>query len=260
MLLRPETFATAPFVDATPWRRDPPRLLELARELGYLYLRDFLPAGHVAAVRAFARSFCEQHGWLHPDPEGSPHFAAVPGAQLAGRGWDDPRFVALQRELRLLPAFQDLAQDPDLLAILEWVVGEPVWLATANYCWLKFPGSPEQTTLPHQDLFYLPDTPRLWTAWAPLTDTPMDLGPLGVVPGSQRQGLWPHVDAMTGISVAPEVIWHTGPVRSGDVVLFDALAVHCAWSNVSPTMARASLDIRYEPRPSEGGTPLRPLA
>ena len=49
------------------------------------------------------------------------------------------------------------------------------------------------------------------------------------------------------------------PVRSGDLVAFGARTVHCAWSNVSPSLVRLSLDLRYEARPARGRTQLRPL-
>jgi ectoine hydroxylase-related dioxygenase (phytanoyl-CoA dioxygenase family) len=257
--LRPEDFQIVPFEDASPLLADHAALRRRADELGYLYLKQLLPESLVEPVRRFVRQYCLGHGWVQP-AEGNPTtLQATPGARLDGRGWDDARFVELQLQLAAHQGFQALGQYPAILQILEAICGQPMWMATTNYCWVKFPGSPEHTTRPHQDSFYLPGCPSLWTGWVPLVDTPLDVGPLGVVPGSSHRGDWPHIDALTGIDAPRETTWATGEVKAGDLVLFATRTVHCAWSNVSPTQVRLSLDVRYEARPVEGGTGLRPL-
>ena len=258
MLLRPEDFSLTSLEDATPLLGDQAGLLRRADELGYLFFEGLLPDPLIDPVRAFVREVCVGHGWCEPAAGNPPVLTAKPGARLQGKGWDDPRWVELQRMLRVAPHFRALAESDLILGTLEALYDEPAHVVTANYCWLKLPGSPEQTTRPHQDSFYLPDSPGLWTVWVPLVDTPFEVGPLGVVPGSHRDGLWPHVDAMTGIDVDPEVIWASNEVHTGDVVFFGPLTVHCAWSNISPWQVRASFDIRYEPRSAGTHTLLRP--
>ncbi len=259
--LRPEGFRLVAYEDATPLLADVAALRRKADELGYLYFRKRVPAALIDPVRAFVRDYCLGHGWVEPAEGNPPRLLATRDARLEGRGWDDARFVELQRQLRLLAPFQALGHSEAVQRTLELLCGHRVWMATANYCWIKFPGSPAQTTRPHQDRFYLPDCPTLWTAWVPLVDTPLELGPLGVVPGSHRLGRWPHLDALTGIDVAADVCWATGAVEAGDLVLFGTDTVHCAWSNVSPQLVRLALDIRYEERPAAGGTTiLRPLS
>ena len=247
MLLLPDHYPTRPFVDATPRRDDPAALRALATDLGYLFFERLVPEALVALVRAFVREVAVGHGWVQPDPENADVCVAVPGARLTGRGFDDPRFVELQRQVMANPDFQALVTDPRVMAALDAAAGEPMALATTNHTWLKLPGSPEHTTLPHQDVYYLPTCPKMWTMWVPLVDTPLDVGPLGVVPHSHDGEMWPHIDAWTGIDVPRDVAWATQAVRPGAVVIFDASTVHCAWSNVSPTLTRLSLDVRYEP-------------
>jgi ectoine hydroxylase-related dioxygenase (phytanoyl-CoA dioxygenase family) len=87
----------------------------------------------------------------------------------------------------------------------------------------------------------------MWTVWFPLVDTPLELGPLGIVPGSHKKAWW-HVDPLWGIDVPRDVAWATGPVRPGDIVAYGAATVHCAWSNVSEKNVRVALDVRYEPK------------
>ena len=247
MALLPHDYPLAPFTDATALLPDPAALHALAARDGYLYFPALFPDALVAPVRALVRDFAAAHGWVHPDPANPAHCLAVPGARLSGRGFDDPRFVALQLAVMADPDFQRLLTDPRALAALAAAAGEPLAPATTNHTWLKLPGSPEHTTLPHQDLYYLPNCPKMWTLWIPLVDTPLDVGPLGVVPASHRDPLWPHIDPWTGIKVAHDVRWATEAVPAGAAVLFAAGTVHCAWSNVSPTLTRLSLDLRYEP-------------
>ena len=257
--LRPADFPTVPYEDATPLLADLAALRRHAGETGYLFLPGLLPDEVVGPVRAFVRDYCLRQGWLLPDEGNPPQVRVRAGARLTGRGWDDARFVELQRELRLCAPFQALGQCRAVLDILSALAGQEVWMATANYCWVKLPGSPAQTTRPHQDRFYLPACPSLWTGWVPLADIPLEVGPLGVVPRSHHRD-WPHIDAQTGIDVPADTTWATGPVRAGDVLLFDTGTVHCGWSNMSETLVRLCLDIRYEARPGAGEvTPLRPL-
>jgi ectoine hydroxylase-related dioxygenase (phytanoyl-CoA dioxygenase family) len=135
-----------------------------------------------------------------------------------------------------------------VLDLHEAIMGEPAWLASMNFCWIQLPGNPEQTTLPHQDEWYLPQCDSMWTLWVPLVDMPFEIGPLGVVPGSQERSVKDHFTAFSGLQVEPKVEWASNETRAGDAVFFSSRTIHCAWSNVSPTLAQVSAEIRYEPR------------
>jgi hypothetical protein len=246
MLLLPEYYPIVPFEDATGLLDQPDLLRAQAEALGYLYFAGFIPSQRMAEVRALVSGLSAGYGWTELDP-GNPPFQQVrPGAEFAGYGWDDPRFVRLQTQVCTHPAFRSLVQDESILRILEIVYGEAAAVATMNQCWIKLPGDPERTTLPHQDTYYLPSCPRMWSVWFPLVDTPLEVGPLAVIPGSHRKA-WYHQGSLRGIDVPKDVVWATGPVRPGDVVAYGAATVHCAWSNVSQNNVRVALDVRYEP-------------
>jgi ectoine hydroxylase-related dioxygenase (phytanoyl-CoA dioxygenase family) len=247
-----------PFEDSTPLLGDHARLRERAANDGFLFFEDILPADLVDPVRSCARRHFERNGWIVPAAGNPPHMDAVQGAALEGRGWDDPRWLDFQYVFSADDDFQRLAGDGKIAEILEVLIGEPVWSAAVNFCWLKLPGSPEHTTLPHQDRYYLPDCPRMWTVWVPLVDTSFEVGPLGCIPGSHALGMWNHVDALTAIEVPKGTTWASSEVKVGDIVLFDSLTVHCAWSNVSRSRARVSADIRYEPQSVGDASLLRP--
>ena len=258
MLLLPEDYPCEEFEDASHLLEGSESLREQAVQQGYVYFKGLVPDSAVRTVRAFVRERCAEFGWVKPNKKNPPTMLAQRGAKLTGRGWDDPTWVQFQLEVINHPEFRALALHENLTSALDTVCGEPMVLATAHHCWLKLPGSPEHTTRPHQDTFYLPDCPRMWTVWIPLIDTPLDVGPLGVIPRSHVEGDWHHIDAMTGIDVAKDVGWVTGFVNPGDIVMFGASTVHCAWSNVSPTETRLSLDVRYEPADVKGASILRP--
>jgi hypothetical protein len=247
MLLLPEYYPLMPFEDSTILLNSPELLRERAEESGYLYFPGLISAMPIDLLRAFESELSAGYGWTEPNPENHPFQQVKPGAAFEGHGWDDPRFIRLQNQVCTHPIFRSLVLDQRILRILETVYGEPAAVAEMNQCWVKLPGDPERTTLPHQDTFYLPTCPRMWSVWVALVDTPLDLGPLAVVPGSHRKP-WPHMDALRGIDVPRDVAWATGPVHPGDIVAYGAATVHCAWSNVSRDMVRVALDVRYEPQ------------
>ena len=247
-LLLPRERRVTPFDDASHLVEEPSLLRSAAVEQGYLHFPGLLPEVLLSPVRAFAREKFIASGWVCADVENPPSMEAIPGAKLAGRGWDDRDWVEFQRRFSEHPDVLALAESPQVLTIVEAIMGEPAWPASVNFCWIKLPGSPEHTTLPHQDEWYLPQCQRMWTAWVPLVDTPFELGPLAVVPRSNRGGVKDHQSAFSGVEVAPDVQWASSEVLAGDVVFFSARTIHCAWSNVSTKLARVSADIRYEPR------------
>lgn len=247
MLLRPEAFRVAPFRDATPLLEDPDGLRQRAEADGYLYFPGLVASTVTEPALACARAIGERLDWFQPaagDRAGL--VEAQPGAHQSGRGFDDPGFVALQREMNNSPELRTLGGTAAVGRILEALYEEAPALARTNILWVKLPGSPEHTTGPHQDIYYVPQCPDLWTVWFPLVDTPMDVGPLAVIPGSHRGPLRPHDSALTAIVPPPRTDpWHSSAVTVGDVVLFHARTVHLAWSNIHPRRVRISADVRY---------------
>ncbi len=247
-LLLPAERQVSPLEDSSQLLDDPDALHACAREQGFVYLHHFLPESLLDPVRAFTRESFADYGWVQKDADNRPAMKAVAGVKLSGRGWDDRDWVQFQLRFSKHPDFLALAEAPLVMDVLEAIMGEPAWLASMNFCWIKLPGSPSQTTLPHQDEWYLPHCQSMWTMWVPLVDTPFEVGPLGVVPRSHERGVQDHFTAFSGLQVEPEVDWQSSEVYAGDVIFFAARTIHCAWSNVSPTFARVSADIRYEPR------------
>jgi ectoine hydroxylase-related dioxygenase (phytanoyl-CoA dioxygenase family) len=238
----------SPFNESSHLLAEPEALRSVATDQGYVHFRELIPDSLLAPVRRFTREAFADFGWVHANSEDPSVMKAIPDAKLSGKGWDDRDWVQFQLTFSKHPDFLALAESPLLMEIHEAIMGEPAWLASMNFCWIQLPGCPEQTTLPHQDEWYLPHCDSMWTLWVPLVDMALEVGPLGVVPGSQRRSVKDHFTAFSGLQVEPKVDWVSNDVTAGDVVFFSSRTIHCAWSNVSPTLAQVSAEIRYEPR------------
>ena len=102
------------------------------------------------------------------------------------------------------------------------------------------------------------DDTNMITTWFSLTDTPVESGPLRVVPGSHRDGLLTHCNDYEGNGPEfrggrqiPQRLFDNDeaiplPTRRGDVVFLHKQLVHGSLANVSDNI-RWSFDLRYNP-------------
>jgi ectoine hydroxylase-related dioxygenase (phytanoyl-CoA dioxygenase family) len=113
-------------------------------------------------------------------------------------------------------------------------------------CRMDLPLDTREYALWHQDAHYtkLPDA---ITAWIPLQDTPFELGPLKVMPGSHKLGVLEHVRAPKSKR------WFARPrhgevryieMRKGDILLFHAHLLHSSSLNITDRV-RFSVQARY---------------
>lgn len=114
------------------------------------------------------------------------------------------------------------------------------------------PHSTRHLAVWHQDHAYVGGSTDTVTAWVPLQDTPWEMGPLLIVPGSHYLAI-KHIDGPMGRKVA----WPLGgantreqiigmPMRRGDALLFHSLLLHSGQVNLSDRV-RFSVQVRYEP-------------
>ena len=108
------------------------------------------------------------------------------------------RWLALQQRVLADPRFAAVGDCVELLTVLEALFDGPVLTRRGDICRLALPGAPDLTTPPHQDHWYTGGTTNLWTVWIALTETPLELGPLAVLPGSHVRGLLPHAGQGVG--------------------------------------------------------------
>ena len=216
-------------VDSSPHLDDPATLRSRATEQGYLFFRSLIDPADVLALRSLILPACgESFG-----------------------SYDDPRWIELQCRVHPSDEFHRLRANPAIRRVLEAVLEGPVRSDRGDTCRIFSPRSPELTTLPHQDRFYVPGDGALWTVWIPLGDCPLDLGGLAVLPGSHREGLKVHSREQAGargVEVNLDATWSTEDYRCGDVLMFNGLTLHRALENRSDR-CRLSADFRFDREP-----------
>jgi hypothetical protein len=112
-----------------------------------------------------------------------------------------------------------------------------------------FPARDEFTTKAHQDFPNVQGSTEVYTAWMPLIDCPMEVGPLQVAVGSHTNGVYDFgiAGGAGGIEIKDplEGSWASGAFALGDVLLFHSMAVHKGVPNHSNKL-RMSMDVRYQ--------------
>ncbi len=169
------------------------------------------------------------------------------------------------------PAVFNALTDPGLLDAVESLIGPEIYSNPVQHVRIK----PPERMLPrnqygnpilgashwHQDHGVVTeeaDATRMLTVWFSLQDTPIDKGPLMVVPGSHKSGLLPHCPNYMGNSPlfaggtqVPEDLFAAEdaiplPVKRGDAIFMHKQTVHGSYPNVSDDV-RWSFDLRYNP-------------
>jgi hypothetical protein len=239
---------TKPFIDATDARQDPGRLRHLAATHGHLLLRHTLPEEVVRPVRQSVLQAAHTQG-LISDLE-DPRLDLE--TMQAWQGYADPRWVALQQAVLATEEARMLPEHPTLVDLLEALYQGPVMTHRGDICRLGVPDrhAPTHTTPPHQDHYYLGGSTDLWTAWTPLIDCPIELGPLAVWSGSHLGGYKAHAGEGEGqqhVDLVSDLPWSSEALKVGDVVLFHCMTVHRALPNSTDDLLRLSMDMRYQP-------------
>jgi hypothetical protein len=227
----------------------PPQLLRTrAEQHGYLFCPGLLPRLAVQELRDAVLTLARDSGWLDP---GEPWQSgrAAPGIALGA--YDDPRWIEFLRVMLSHPSFTALRVEPRLLAILEAILGAPPESDAGDILRVVSADRPEHTTVAHQDHFYLPGTSARWTAWVPLGDCPLSLGPLAVWPGSHARGLRPHegpTNWQRAVQVPRRVVWAAQNFEAGDAIVFNWLTIHCALPNQAQVGGALRLSATYRYR------------
>ena len=237
-------------VDSTRFVGNPDELRRRAGEHGYLWLRGIPGPEPVAPLRAFVQEIGESLGLFGPASHDRGVSVARPGAALAGTGYEDPRWLALQERVLIDPRFVAVGDCAQLLGVLEALFEAPVLTRRGDICRVVLPQAEHLTTPPHQDHWYTGGTTNLWTVWIPLGETSLDLGPLAVLPGSHVKGLQAHAGhgaGRQGVRVPDTERFAFARLAAGDAILFNSLTVHRALPNVTRDRVRLSVDYRYQP-------------
>jgi len=155
-------------------------------------------------------------------------------------GNSDP--VRLQCEILPLPEFDAIRRHPVLFGVLEALFGGTVEAERGDVLRVVEPHA--KPTPPHQDACYTRSPAVMWSAWIPLGDCPLSLGPLAVWPGSHRLGLLPHGAAGLAEDSLASARWSASGMACGDLLLLHHYTAHRSLPNQA-SEPRLSIDCRY---------------
>lgn len=233
------------FVDSTDIVADTEALQARMQRDGYLFIRGLVPREAIANVQRQVGELARAAGWLKAD---RPVEEAV--ADLAGFCVDpDPVYLRTLRAINRLEDYHALKHHPALIGFLERLLGGEILAHPRVLMRNIFPSKEEFTTKSHQDYPNVQGTTEVYTAWMPLIDCPLDVGPLQVAAGTHGGEVFDfHIGAGAGgIEIVEpfEGRWATSGFRQGDVLFFHSLTVHKGIPNRSEKL-RMSMDVRYQ--------------
>jgi Phytanoyl-CoA dioxygenase (PhyH) len=233
------------FIDSSDLISDGPALAARMQRDGYLFLPSLLPRDDVAKVQQQIGEIARDAGWLRRD---APVQDAV--AEPSGFCVDpDPTYLTTLRRINRLEDYHALKHHPVLIGLLERMLGGPILPHPRVLMRNIFPARDEFTTKAHQDFPNVQGSTEVYTAWMPLIDCPMDVGPLQVAVGSHTNGVYDFgiAGGAGGIEIKDPLdgTWASSPFALGDVLLFHSMVVHKGVPNHSNKL-RMSMDVRYQ--------------
>ena len=213
---------------------------------GYILIRDLLPRATVSSVLDSVTHVLFTAGWLLTAHDPRERMAEV----SAACGDPDPTFKRVYQQVFNLESFHALPHQAALREVMKMLVGEQVLVHPKPIGRLIFPHCERLVTHAHQDYEFMGGDPEFFTAWIPLHDCPVDIGPLRILEGSHRFGVQSHRRENLHVPEIPIEAaaggdWVGGQVNAGDVLIFHSLTVHAASPNLSDRL-RLSLDCRFQ--------------
>ncbi len=235
-----------PFCEVRAVDLTPGELRAAMSEKGYLLVRDVLPAVGVNRVLGEVAQIFAAAGWLLPDRNPVERAADT----MAACGDPDPGFKRTYQQVFNLAAFHALPHHAELERVMRMLVGERLLIHPKPIGRLIFPQCDRLTVHAHQDYRFMGGDPECYTAWIPLHDCPVEVGPLQILEGSHLHGFQDHEDEnLHGPEIPAERAiggeWTGGRINAGDVLIFHSLTVHAATPNRSQQM-RISIDCRFQ--------------
>ena len=233
------------FINSSQLIHDGNGLAARMRRDGYLFLPGLLPRDDIAAVQRQVGGIARDSGWLQRD---RPVDAAI--ADPSGFCVDpDPTYLRTLRKINRLEDYHALKHHPALIGLFERMLGGPILPHPRVLMRNIFPAREEYTTKAHQDFPNVQGTTEVYTAWLPLIDCPMDVGPLQVAAGSHTAGVYDFgiAGGAGGIEINDplEGRWVSGSFAVGDVLVFHSMTVHKGVPNRSDKL-RMSMDVRFQ--------------
>ena len=152
---------------------------------GYLLIRDALPVEELTRLLGEMTEMLYSAGWLLPGQSPLKRMADV--SKTCGD--TDEEFKSFYHQIFRMESLHALAQHEQLRKVLSLLVGPRLLVQPKPVARLIFPNCERLSSEAHQDHQSMGGDPESFTAWFPLHDCPVELGPLQVMEGSHRFGL-----------------------------------------------------------------------
>jgi ectoine hydroxylase-related dioxygenase (phytanoyl-CoA dioxygenase family) len=242
-------------------------LRERYREHGYLWLKGILNRDDVLDLRRRYFSALADTGLIAPGTD--------PVDGIAGDGPVRKGTYTIHDFVRWA-VFESFCLARPIWEFYEAFLGGPVYLHKRKIIRHRKPGEPGATGA-HYDLIYLRGgTDNLCTSWIPLGDTPVSMGGLVYLEGSDAFGQQKEAEfSAKNMELPPEerikaynknmneggllskdlpaladeagLRWLIADYETGDMVVHSAYMIHASTMNVHPeNRIRLSVDIRYQ--------------
>jgi len=210
-------------------------------ENGFLAVENVVPPQQVEAMRRRIEELCAR--W---DSEEARRVGVQQEAEIAGAVTSDKTAQTVRKFSSLVsyePVFKAHATNPDLLDMVEDLIGAPLSLY-ADQALLKppFVGSEK---MPHQDNAYfrvVPDSAVI-TCWCALDDATVENGCMHYMPGTHRWGVVGHEHVPGTPHLVPKGYDPKKavavPLKAGGVIFHHACILHHSPPNKTPHWRRA---------------------
>jgi hypothetical protein len=213
---------------------DPDALRRRLADDGYLFFRGLLPAARIQTAAEAVTAALRRGGWIDAGGMASAEQRALNSMEALG----DPAFRAAITS----PAFNRIPYLTELRRTIQSVLAPQAFSYPVKVLRAVYPERPPRVArgrYVHQD-YGVSGVQDMLTTWVPLTDIPVRLGGLAVLPGSHL-----------GPPLRPRVLgprergWATTDYRPGDALVFHCLTSHAALPNRDASL-RLSGDFRWQ--------------
>ncbi|NKB71890.1 MAG: phytanoyl-CoA dioxygenase [Candidatus Latescibacteria bacterium] len=233
------------YLDSTDILDDGPALAQRMGRDGYLFIRGLLPGEVLEELRLQFLAIARRAGWVRAD---APLQEAV--ADLDGFCVEpEADYMNVYHHMYKIPGFHALQHRPELLGLLERMLGGDILPHARIIGRTIFPQKEAFTTPPHQDFIPIQGTAQTYTAWFPLHAMDEAMGGLQVAAGSHRSGVYDFRPSLGagGLEVTQDLgdSWVGGSFDQGDVLFFHSMAVHRGIPNTGSQL-RMSIDSRFQ--------------
>ena len=239
----PEVNALKPFRHIPHGNIDSLTLRQEIGNYGYALIRGLLPTDETERLLGEITAILKVAGWIDAGIDAIDRRAVQAAACADG----DPAYKEVNQLVFSLESFHRFPHQPLLQDVMKLLAGRELFIHPRSAVRLIFPRFDRGVIHAHQDHTAVAGDSESFTAWIPLHDCPLEMGPLRILEGSHRFGLQPTHGTTGYITPGTERGdgWAGGELKAGDVLIFHSLTVHEALPNLSDRL-RISLDCRFQ--------------